>query len=88
MKTTIDIHDVLLEQAKHHAKETGQTLQAVMEDGLREVLCKPKPTKPYKLEDCRVGNPNEPNPLADYTWDELRDIIYETPNYEVNKEDS
>jgi hypothetical protein len=87
MKTTIDIHDVLLERAKRHAKDTGQTLRALVEDGLREVLSRPKPDKPYKLEDHRYGDPNGPNPLENYTWAELRDLIYEVPSYYFREED-
>ena len=38
MKTTIEIHDELLARAKQHAKATGRSLRAVIEDGLRQVL--------------------------------------------------
>ena len=77
MKTTIDIHDVLLERAKRHAKARGCTLRAVVEDGIRRVLDEPAPAVPYKLEDCRVGDPDGEDPLKHYTWPELRALIYE-----------
>ena len=77
MKTTIDIHDVLLERAKRHAKARGCTLRAVVEDGIRRVLDEPAPAVPYELEDCRVGDPDGEDPLKHYTWPELRDLIYE-----------
>lgn len=77
MKTTIDIHDVLLERAKRHATDTGQTLRSVVEDGLRRVLSQPPPAVAYELEDCRVGDPDGEDPLKHYTWPELRDLIYE-----------
>lgn len=88
MKTTIDIHDVLLERAKRHAKDTGRTLRSVVEEGLREVLSQPKPAKPYKLEDHSYGDPSGPNPLENYTWSELRDLIYEIPDFDMGNEDS
>lgn len=88
MKTTIDIHDVLLERAKRHAKARGCTLRAVVEDGIRRVLDEPVPAAPYKLEDCRVGDPDGENPLEGYTWPELRDLIYEVPSLDFGKEDS
>lgn len=87
MKTTIDIHDVLLEQAKRHAKETGRTLRSLVEDGLREVLSQPKPAESYKLEDYSYGDPDGPNPLENYTWAELRDLIYVESNFEFGEED-
>lgn len=78
MKTTLDIHDDLLVRAKQHAKATGRPLRAVVEDGLRTVLSSPaEPNAGYVLEDCSVGHPGDPNPLERYSWDELRDLIYE-----------
>ncbi len=77
MKTTVEINDVLLERARRHAKETGQPLRAVIEDGLRQLLTAPKTRTKYRMKDCRYGNPNGPNPLQRYSWDELRDMIYE-----------
>ena len=75
MKTTLDIHDELLTRAKRHAKETGRPLRAVVEDGLRRVLVTASPRQ-YKLPDLRVGDANAPDPLATYSWPELRELIY------------
>ncbi len=38
MRTTISIHDELLKSAKIRAKERGQTLGQLVEDGLRREL--------------------------------------------------
>ena len=75
MKTTLDIHDELLIRAKRHAKETGLPLRAVVEEGLRRVLVTAGPSQ-YKLPDLRVGDANAPDPLAAYSWPELRELIY------------
>ena len=40
MRTTIRLDDDLLRQAKALAVRTGQTLSAVVEDGLREALAR------------------------------------------------
>lgn len=77
MKTTIDIHDDLLVRAKKRAKETGRPLRSVVEEGLRTVLSQAEPNVPYILEDCSVGQSNDPNPLEHCSWDELRDLIYD-----------
>ncbi len=77
MKTTVEIHDVLLERARRRAMETGQPLRSVIEDGLRQLLAKPLPKTRYKMKDCRYGNPEDPNPLRNYAWEEIRDIIHE-----------
>ncbi len=73
VKTTIDVHDELLKRAKRHAKETGQTLRAVIEEGLRMVLEKPPPTG-YKLPDLSVGDPNGPNPFEKFTFAEMLEM--------------
>lgn len=57
MKTTIDIHDALLARAKQHAKDTGQPLRAMVEDGPRRVLAVAVSRRPYRLSDLRVGDP-------------------------------
>lgn len=76
MKTTIDIADALLERAKRHARKTGRPLRAVVEDGIRRVLEAPPAPSTSELPDCSVGDPRGKNPLAAYTWSELRDEIY------------
>jgi len=38
MRTTVRLDDTLLQQAKKLAAETGQSLTAVIEDALREVV--------------------------------------------------
>ena len=78
MKTTLDIHDELLARAKRHARTTGRTLRAVVEEGLRLVLSAPS-APPYKLPDLRVGDPQAPDPTERYSWPELRELIYGDP---------
>ena len=75
MKTTINIQDELLERAKRHARETGRPLRAVVEEGLRLVLEAPPRTR-YILPDLSVGNPERRDPLEQYSWSDLRSIIY------------
>ena len=76
MKTTLDIHDELLTRAKQHAQETRRPLRAVVEEGLRLVLSKETRSERYVLPDRSYGGPGTHDPLASYTWPELRDIIY------------
>ena len=76
MKTTLEIADALLERARRHARKTGRPLRAVVEDGLRRVLdARPAPPT-YELPERSVGDPGAKNPLATYSWPELRDEIY------------
>ena len=79
MKTTIDLQDQLLMRAKRHARRTGRSLRAVVEEGLRRVLSGPEPANSYVLPDLRAGNPDARNPLEAYSWPELRAAICSEP---------
>ncbi len=79
MKTTIDIHDELYRQARQHAQATGRSLRAVIEEGIRLVLAVPKPQGTYRLPDLSVGDPDAADPLAEVSWQELRETIYGEP---------
>ena len=79
MNTTIDIHEELLARAKRLARETGRPLRAVVEDGLRLVCDASAHANTYSLPELRRGNPGAPDPLAQYSWPELRELIYGDP---------
>ena len=79
VKTTLDIDDELLSRAKRHARDTGSTLRTVVEDGLRQVLDRADPTRKHVLPDLRVGDPAADDPLEQYSWPELRELIYGDP---------
>lgn len=76
MKTTVDIHDVLFERAKRHARERGKTLRQVIEAGLRAVLDEPPSKYKYDWPDLSVGEPGAPYPLDAWTWQDLSELIY------------
>ena len=76
MKTTLDIHDELLNRAKRQAKRTGRPLRALVEDGLRQVLSSEAGRERYRLPDLSVGKPDGRDPLESYSWQDLRELIY------------
>jgi plasmid stability protein len=49
MKTTLNLDDELLTQAKRRARDHGTTLTAIVEAGLRAVLVG-EPRPPYRLD--------------------------------------
>ena len=58
MRTTVRLNDALLEQAKREAARQGETLTALMEQGLRLALAQSQPTRRrgrVKLPVCKVG---------------------------------
>lgn len=75
MKTTIDIADGLLEEARARAKAEGTTVRALVERGLREVLDEVPPAKPWRFEP--VTGKLRPRPGVDLrNWDQIREVIY------------
>lgn len=77
MKTTLDIQDELLARAKRHARKTGRSLRAVVEEGLQHVLLAAASRSRYQLPDLSVGNASDRDPIEDYSWQDLREMIYE-----------
>ena len=77
MKTTIEISDPLLREARELAASQGVTLRAVVERGLRQVVSEAKVEKPFKLRDGRVkGNGLQPE-FQGASWDKFLEAIYE-----------
>jgi hypothetical protein len=78
MKTTIDIADPLLRQARELAARRGITLRAVVEEALREVLAAHgRSRRAFKLRDCSVGGKGLQRGVSWGDWDTLRALAYE-----------
>lgn len=80
MKTTLNIQDELLARAKQHARRTGRTLRAVVEEGLCQVLSSKSPRDRYVLLDHSVGEAGGRDPLKAYSWKDLREVCYGKPD--------
>ena len=77
MKTTIDITDGLLAEAKQVAARRHTTVRALVEDGLRLVLDRENDRTPFKLRDGSVGGGWMREEFASAGWDKIREIAYE-----------
>lgn len=57
MKTTVDIADMMLKEAKLIAAREGTTLRALVEEGLRHVIEeRAEQTTGFRLRDCSYGS--------------------------------
>ncbi len=78
MKTTLEIADPLLDQARKIAARDGETLRSLVEQGLRKVVAERSAKgKPFKLRDESVGKPGDPFPYETLSWEEKRALMYE-----------
>jgi len=76
MKTTIDIADHLLIEAKRRARDENRTLRELVEEGLRRVLSENQ-GKPFRLKKhpFKGGKGLQPG-MREGDWEQLRDMIY------------
>ena len=77
MKTTIEISDPLLREARKLAEREGITLRALMERGLRRVVAETRHGAPFKLRQASFKGRGLRTDLRDASWDKLRDLAYE-----------
>ncbi len=78
MKTTVEISDPLLEEAKRVAARESTTLRALVEAGLRAVLKQRRSRRRGpELRDARVGGKGLQREFLGAGWDRIRDAAYE-----------
>ncbi|HEY1362792.1 MAG TPA: hypothetical protein VGF60_11165 [Xanthobacteraceae bacterium] len=78
MKTTLEIADPLLHEARKVAARERTTLRALVEQGLRQVLAeRNRKKKRFQLREVSFKGRGLRPELADAGWDRLRDISYE-----------
>jgi Bacterial antitoxin of type II TA system, VapB len=77
MKTTIDISDPLLREARKVAAREGTTLRSLVEQGLRRVVAEKKRRPVFRLRKARFKGRGLREELRDAGWERLRDLAYE-----------
>ena len=77
MKTTVDIPDALLEEAKNIASIQGTTVRSLIEEGLRRVLEKHKEPRPFKLRKVTFKGKGLHSSVEGHGWDRIRELAYE-----------
>lgn len=78
MKTTVEISDALLDDAKRLAAREGTTLRQLIEDGLRRVLAERKAKRDrFRLRDASFGGKGLTPEFREAGWEKIRDEIYD-----------
>jgi hypothetical protein len=78
MKTTIEIADPLLAEARRVADKEGTTLRALVEEGLREALrARGDGAQPFELHLVTFGGDGLQPGIAEGGWERVRGLAYE-----------
>ena len=77
MKTTVEIPDAVLEEARRVATKERTTVRALIVDGLRRVLAERKRKGKFRLRQVSFKGSGLHPDLAGAPWEKIRDTIYE-----------
>lgn len=77
MKTTVEISDALLDEARKVAAREGTTVKALIEQGLRHVLSQRKRSRTFRLRKATFKGRGLSAEAKGAGWDRLREIAYE-----------
>jgi hypothetical protein len=77
MKTTVEIADPLLAEARATAAREGVTLRTLVERGLRRALSDSRTGKPFKLRPAAFKGEGLQAAVGDASWQRLRELTYE-----------
>ena len=77
MKTTLEIPDDLLKEAKAVASAEHRTLRSLVEEGLRWTISqRKKKTERFVLRDATVRGRGVRPGVTEGDWDSIRELIY------------
>ena len=76
MKTTIELPDALMEQARRVAKQEGATLRALVEEGLQRSLEARRKAARRQLDFPSYGGKGLTDEFQGAPWSRIRDEIY------------
>jgi Arc/MetJ family transcription regulator len=76
MKTTIEISDSLLDEAKKLAAKEGTTIRAYVEQGLRRIVAERKSRGVFQLRKASFKGKGLQPGVQDATWERIRETIY------------
>ncbi|HVL89868.1 MAG TPA: type II toxin-antitoxin system VapB family antitoxin [Actinomycetota bacterium] len=76
MKTTIEIADAVLAEAKKLASAERTTLRELVEQGLRHVIAQRSRKQSFRLRDASVDGTGLQPEFADQDWARIRQAAY------------
>jgi len=79
MKTTIELPDSLLDEARAAARQDKTTMRDLVEQGLREVLARRSQRQPFKLRDASRRGQGVQADFRGATWQDILEAGYGVP---------
>jgi hypothetical protein len=76
MKTTVEIADSLLGEAREYAHQHGVALRTLVEEGLRTVLEARRASGGFRLRDASVPGNGLQTEFQGASWADIRDASY------------
>jgi hypothetical protein len=77
MKTTVEISDALLEEARRVAAREGITVRSLIEEGLRRMLAERRRPAAFRLRRTTFKGDGLRPEVATAGWDRIRELAYE-----------
>jgi hypothetical protein len=77
MKTTVEIPDRLLAEARRVAAREGTTVRSLIEEGLRRVVAERKQPSTFRLRRATFKGDGLRPEATGASWERIRDAAYE-----------
>jgi hypothetical protein len=77
MKTTVEIPQTLLDEARKLASHEGTTLRALVEEGLRRIIAERRHAGAFRLRQATFKGTGLQAGVAGVPWERIRDMAYE-----------
>ncbi len=77
MKTTIEIADILLTEARQLASRDQTTLRSLVEEGLRRILRERQRAPRFRLREASFRGKGLRPEISEGDWDAIRTLAYE-----------
>ena len=77
MKTTVEITNSLLREAKRVAAKERTTVRALLEEGLRRVLKEHRRKPRFRLRDASYGKGGLRPDVEEGSWERIRDLTHQ-----------
>jgi Bacterial antitoxin of type II TA system, VapB len=77
MKTTVEIPQTLLDEARKLASQEGTTLRALVEEGLRRIIAERRHAGAFRLRKATFTGTGLQAGVAGVPWERIRDMAYE-----------